>query len=257
MISVVMLTKNSRRFLAEALRALRDFPEVLIVDNGSTDDTLDIAARFPNVRIIEHEFIGFGPLRNHAATQAKHDWIFSVDSDEIVPPELAREILSLDLDPDAVYRLVRNNHYRQKRIRGCGWGGEWERKLYNRTRTAYRPDMVHEKILVGEGMQLVDLQNRLTHYLYNSTGQFLHKMQMYSDLFAEQHAGRKKSSTLKATGHAIWAFIRHYILRYGFIDGAEGWLISVTGANVVFYKYMKLKEANEDLAKRAAVPPET
>lgn len=252
MISVVMLTRNSERFLAEALEALRDFPEVLIVDNGSTDATPEIAAGFPNVRIIRHEFIGFGPLRNYAATQTRYDWIFSIDSDEIVPPELAREVLNMELDPNAVYRLIRNNHYRRKRIRGCGWGGEWERKLYNRTRTEYRPDMVHEKILVKEGMRLVSLKNRLNHYLYNSTQQFLHKMQMYSDLFAQQHVGKRKSSTLKATGHALWAFIRHYILRYGFIDGPEGWLISVTGANVVFYKYMKLKEANEDLARRRA-----
>ena len=247
MISVTMLTKNSSRFIEKALAALSGFDEIIVLDNGSTDDTMEIAARFPNVRIVEHEFIGFGPLKNMAADAARHDWIINVDSDEIMSPELASELASMSLDPDVVYTVPIINHFRGKAIRGCGWGGMRKRRLYNRRQTQFRNDMVHEKLEIPDGVRISDdIRHPLLHYMYNSVHQLLHKMQLYSDLFAEQNAGRRNSSVLSASFHAWWAFVRDYFLKRGFLDGAEGWLICVTAANVVFYKHMKLREANEN-----------
>lgn len=247
MISVTMLTKNSARFLEKSLTALAEFDEVIVLDNGSTDDSMEIAQRFANVKLIQHEFIGFGPLKNLAADAAKHDWVVNVDSDEIMTPELSRELLSMPLDDARIYTLSIINHFRGKPIRGCGWGGMRKRRLYNRTRTRFRNDMVHEKLEIPAGMKISDeIRHSLLHYMYNSVHQLLHKMQLYSELFAEQNVGRRKSSVASATGHAIWTFIRDYFLKRGFLDGAEGWLICVTAANVVFYKHMKLREANEN-----------
>lgn len=247
MISVTMLTKNSARFLEKSLAALAEFDEIVVLDNGSTDDSMDIARRFPNVKLVRHEFIGFGPLKNLAADSAKHDWVINVDSDEIMTPELVRELRSMELNEQCVYTVPIINHFRGKPIRGCGWGNMRKRRLYNRTRTRFRNDMVHEKLEIPGDMKISDeIRHPLLHYMYNSVHQLLHKMQLYSDLFAEQNVGHRKSSTAGATGHAIWAFIRDYFLKRGFLDGAEGWLICVTAANVVFYKHMKLREANEN-----------
>lgn len=247
MITVTMLTKNSSRFVEKALAALKGFDEVIVLDNGSTDDTMAIAARFPNVKIVQHEFIGFGPLKNLAASAAKHDWVLNVDSDEIMTGELAAELQNMTLDETRVYTVPIINHYRGKAIRGCGWGGMRKRRLYNRTRTQFRNDMVHEKLELPAGVGVSDeIRGSLHHYMYNSVHQLLHKMQLYTELFAEQNVGRKKSSVVGASLHALWAFIRDYFIKRGFLDGAEGWLICVTAANVVFYKHMKLREANEN-----------
>ncbi|HEX6928110.1 MAG TPA: glycosyltransferase family 2 protein [Gammaproteobacteria bacterium] len=247
MISVTMLTRDSARFLEKSLAALRAFDEVIVLDNGSVDNTLDIAARFDNVVIVRHEFAGFGPLKNMAAKAAKNDWIMNVDSDEIMTEALAAELRQMTLDSGTVYTVPILNHYRGKPIRGCGWGGMRKRRLYNRTRTNFRDDMVHEKLELPAGVRVSNvIRNSLHHYMYNSVHQLLHKMQLYSSLFAEQNAGRRKSSVAGATWHALWAFIRDYFLKRGFLDGAEGWLICVTAANVVFYKHMKLRETNEN-----------
>lgn len=247
MISITMLTRDSARFLDQALAALRDFDEIIVLDNGSTDNTLEIASRYPNVKIVQHEFIGFGPLKNMAAQAAKHDWILNVDSDEIITSELEEELRAMSLDPASVYTVPILNHYRGKPIRGCGWGGMRKRRLYNKVRTRFRDDQVHEKLEIPVGMQTTDtIRHPLHHYMYNSVHQLLHKMQLYSALFAEQHVGRRKASVTGASLHALWAFIRDYFLKRGFLDGAEGWLICVTAANVVFYKHLKLREANEN-----------
>ncbi|HET9679065.1 MAG TPA: glycosyltransferase family 2 protein, partial [Gammaproteobacteria bacterium] len=153
----------------------------------------------------------------------------------------------MTLDPASVYTVPILNHYRGKPIRGCGWGGMRKRRLYNREHTQFRDDQVHEKLEIPDGMTINSvIKHSLHHYMYNSVHQLLHKMQLYSTLFAEQHVGRRKSNALSATLHALWAFIRDYFLKRGFLDGAEGWLICTTAANVVFYKHMKLREANEN-----------
>lgn len=121
--SAVMLVKNSERYLKEVLSALADFDEVLLLDNGSTDRTLEIAAEFGNVRVCRHEFIGFGPMKNLAASLAKHPWIFSIDSDEVPDSELIASIRNAveHNDPQTVYTLSRLNHYNGRLIRGCTW----------------------------------------------------------------------------------------------------------------------------------------
>ncbi|RLA71823.1 MAG: glycosyltransferase family 2 protein, partial [Epsilonproteobacteria bacterium] len=119
-ISVTMITKNASRYLAESLEALQQFGEIIVLDNGSTDDTIDIARTFPNVQVYESPFIGFGPLKNLVASYARNDWILSVDSDEVFTEELVDEILSLSLNKSKVYAIIRDNYYNGKLMRCCG-----------------------------------------------------------------------------------------------------------------------------------------
>jgi glycosyltransferase involved in cell wall biosynthesis len=245
-ISVTILTKNSAAYIVECLSALEVFAEVVIVDTGSTDDTIAIASGFRNVTLHEHPFIGFGPMKNIAVDKASNDWILSVDSDEIVTQELVHEILSLKLDCNMVYMMERDNYYHRRLIRGCGWDNDRVERLFNRKRTRYDDKLVHEGLTMNGNMKTELLSGRLKHYPYDNASQLLQKMQHYSTLWAEEHHGRKQVSPVKALLYGVLTFLKSYMLKHGWRYGYEGLLISVSNANGVFYKYIKLYEADRE-----------
>lgn len=254
-ISVTILTKNSQSYLKEVLEALTSFEEVLVCDTGSTDHTMEIAKTFPNVKIVEQAFIGFGPTHNLASSLAKNDWILSIDSDEIATPELVKEIKKLDLNPNNVYSFPRNNEYRGKWIKWCGWYPDQQVRLYHRLSTSFTKAQVHEAVITT-GMQIVRLKSPLRHYSYASVDDFLNKMQSYSSLFAAQNQGKKSSSLCKAVLHGFFAFFKSYFIKRGIIGGREGFEISFYNGATAYYKYLKLAEANERVDKNRSVSKE-
>lgn len=228
------------------MESLRGFNEVVIYDTGSTDNTLHIAKQFPNVTIFQNTFHGFGPTHNEASNAAKYDWILSIDSDEVVTPEMAKEIAQLNLEDDCVYSFPRDNYYNGKWIKWCGWYPDRQMRLYNRTKTRFTDAQVHEAI-ISEGMQNISLNGAIRHYSYETISDFLTKMQSYSTLFAKQNVGKKSSSPWKAIGHGFFSFFKSYIIKKGFLGGYEGFVISSYNAHTAFYKYLKLYEANQKL----------
>lgn len=245
MITVCILTKNSAATLAATLDSTASFPEVLLLDNGSTDATLEIARRYPNVRIETRSFEGFGRLRNLAAGLASNDWILALDSDEVLSPALLTELKDLHLSLKNVYSIPRQNYYNGKHIKGCGWHPDRVLRLYNRRWTVYGESQVHESLHLPEGSQVHKLGAPLFHTPFRSMAEFLTKMQHYSTLFAEEHAGKKRTTTIKAFFHGVWAFFRSYVLQKGFFLGAEGFIVSLYNANSATYKYLKLLETNK------------
>lgn len=243
-ISATLLTKNSEKFLDEVLASLSDFDEVVVYDNGSSDRTVDIARSYSNVSIHEGPFLGFGPTHNRASSLARNDWIFSIDSDEVVTKELREKIKSLDLDDKAVYAFPRDNYYNGKWIRWCGWYPDYQVRLYNRSQTKFTDAQVHEAVMT-ENMRVHRIEAPFIHYSYNSLSDFLSKMQSYSTLFAEQNKGKKKSSPWKAISHGLFAFFKSYFIKRGFLGGYEGFVISAYNGHTAFYKYLKLYEANQ------------
>ena len=237
-----MLAKNREATIAATLDSVASFAEVILLDTGSTDATLPLAQQYPNVKIFQTEFKGFGCLRNEAAEKAQHDWILALDTDEILSPPLLQEIGSLRLDPALIYSMPRHNFYNGKWIRGCGWYPDRVARLYHRKEARYSEAKVHEVLL---GRRECPLLSPLLHTPYRSTADFLAKMEHYSTLFAQQYCHQKKSSFKKALAHALFAFFRSYFLRRGLFDGAEGFTISLYNANTAFYKYLKLHEANQ------------
>jgi glycosyltransferase involved in cell wall biosynthesis len=240
-ISVTVLVKNGAETIEKTLRALHLFSEVIVADTGSTDRTKEIARQFPNVKVVDVPFEGFGKTHNLASSLATHDWILSIDSDEVVEPMLAEEILALKLDQAQVYRLNRQNYFNGKWIRCCsGWYPDRIVRLYHRRHTQFNEVAVHEAIS-SDHLQIVSLEGNLLHTPYRSIESFLVKMQFYSTLFAEQNKG-KKSSLGKAIGHGIGAFLKNYFLKRGFLGGREGFIISLYNAHTTYYKYLKLAE---------------
>ncbi len=246
MISVTILVKNGERYLKEVLSALDRFDEVIVVDTGSQDKTIEIAKSFKNVHLHERPLTGFGPTHNIASSLAKHDWILSIDADEVASQALVDEILSLSLDENTVYRVPRKNFFRNKWINGCGWDNDMPLRMYNRTKSRFTDALVHESIET-KGMSISTLKSYLSHYPYEKIGDFLAKMQSYSTLFAEQNRGKKQSSLFKAINHGLFAFFKSYLLKRGILLGQEGFIISLYNGHSAYYKYLKLQEYNNSL----------
>jgi len=240
-ISVTILTKNSQKYLKRCLDALKEFNEIIVLDNGSNDKTLEMAKSYPNVKIIEHPFIGFGPLKNLAIKYAHNDWILSIDSDEIATPELIKEIKCINPKEILnIYAVCRENYYNGRLIKCCGWYPDKVLRFFNRTHTSFDNKMVHESLIIHPDTRKKNLQGTLKHFSFDSVAELIDKMQRYSTLYAEQ--SDKSVSPIEASLHALYSFIKNYFFQKGFLYGYEGFLISISNASGVFYKYMKLYE---------------
>ena len=243
MISVTILTKNSARHIAKVLGALAAFDEVAILDTGSDDATLEIAKQFPNVVIYKHNFEGFGKAHNLISSLASHDWILSLDSDEIATAALVEEIQGLALNPKCAYSLSRHNYYRGRFIKGCGWYPDRVVRLYNRKETRFSDAHVHEKVITDK-VKVIPLSAPALHFPYHSVNDFTNKMQFYSTLFAEEKRGKKKATLASAISHGLFAFVKSYFFKRGFLLGGEGFEISAYNGITAYYKYLKLRDLN-------------
>lgn len=232
------------------LEALAWCDDVVLLDTGSTDDTCELAACMPGVQVhrLIGDFPGFGHARQLAVELARHDWILSVDSDEVVSPALAGEIAALALDPRTVYTLPFENYFDGQLITTCGWHPDRHERLFNRTVTGFCSSRVHERVRT-DGLRIRSLRHPVRHYSYDCLDDFLRKMRLYAGLFAEQNAGSRPSSPAKAVARGTWAFIKSYGLKGGWRQGRAGLVISAYKAQTVFWKYLMLHEANR---RRAA-----
>lgn len=254
MISVTILVKNGEAFLHEVLEPLKVFDEVIVYDTGSTDRTLEIARSFPYVKLFQGSFEGFGPTHNKISNLCKNDWILSIDADEVVTDSFLESIPTWNLDPSKVYAFPYYNFYKKKHIKWCGWHPEKRLRLYHRTHTKFSDSLVHEKV-EHKNMEVVTLPYPIDHYTYSSISEMLTKMERYTSLFAEQNVGKKHSSPLIALKHAFWAFFKSYFIRWGFLGGYEGLLVSSYMAHTAFYKYLKLYELNKALKDEVSPCP--
>lgn len=242
-ISVVIIVRDAVETIAETLESVKAFPQVVVYDNGSSDGTQDIARGFENVKLVEGPFEGFGPTKNLAAGLAGHDWILSLDADEAVSERLLASIRSLDLvDPRAAFEICRLNYFMGKLVERGGWGRDWLVRLYHRGHHQLSEAMVHENVGVHGGTKLLRLQGAIAHQAVREVGQFLKKIDLYTEL-------RRESSTRTyPTGvimiRAMWAFFRSYVVKLGFLAGWRGLVIAVSNFNGVFYKYMKIYADN-------------
>jgi glycosyltransferase involved in cell wall biosynthesis len=248
-ISAVMIVKNGAKTLEKALDSLREFSEVVVFDNGSTDASQEIARRYPNVQLHEGQFEGFGPTKNKAASLAKHDWVLIVDSDEALDPTLAKAILETQLEPRTVYLLDRKAYYKDYEVKHCGWGNEKIRRLYNRKETSFTENHVHENVIVQDLNVREITGGSILHYTYQTISEFIQKVDHYSSLYAENNKGKKRASPAKAIINGLYSFFRTYVIKRGFLDGYVGLVIAFSHMATNFYKYMKLYEANKLLEK--------
>ena len=187
-------------------------------------------------------------MKNLAARLAQNDWIFSIDSDEVVDEALIESIRAavLENEKEHIFSLSRLNHYHGRLIKGCGWYPDIIPRLYHRRFSRFS-DLRCMSLCVAAGAKVNKLDGRLKHYSFENAEGLIQKMQQYSSLYAEENRFKKDSSPFKALLHGGVSFVKNYLLKRGFAYGADGLTISVSNAQGSYYKYVKLYERNRTI----------
>ena len=250
-LSVILITRNEEANLDDCLASLEGIAQqIVVVDNNSSDRTLEIANSYGAAISQPADWPGFGPQKNRALDLATSEWVLSLDADERLTPALKSEILtaihhSAHVDCFAIPRL---SWYCGRFIRHSGWSPDYVDRLFKRGTARFSDDLVHER-LIPNG-QVAKLENPMLHYSFMNYSQVLQKLDRYSTASAEQaFANGKTSSPLKAVLHGAWAFFRTYILRAGFLDGSQGFALAISNGQGTYYRYIKLWHLNQEANK--------
>jgi glycosyltransferase involved in cell wall biosynthesis len=239
-VTATIITLDEAAHIAAAIESVRWADEILVVDAGSTDETCAIA-RALGARVESRTWTGWSDQKNHAAALASHDWILSLDADERVTPELARELRGvLAAEPQARgYRMPRVTYYLGRWIRTTDFYPDYQLRLYDRRAARWRGMRVHESVTVDG--PIITLAHELQHFSFTDLADHVARTNHYSSLAArELHEGGQQADLFDLLIHPPAAFLRNYVLRRGFQDGTAGFIISVMQAYGVFLKYSKL-----------------
>jgi glycosyltransferase involved in cell wall biosynthesis len=241
-ISAIIITKNAANTLKNTLESLRTFSEVIILDNGSIDETLLIAEKYSNVILTEGIFEGFGPTKNKAVALASNDWVFSLDADEVVSTGLLKSLQQWPISTQINHygTVLRENLFMGKPIYRGGWGNDKLVRLFNRKCFQFNNNQVHESVQVDSSSVSIEVSGALVHDAVQDIGQFLTKVNRYSELRHKDILAKNRvPSLLTILLKAHFAFFRSYFLQLGALEGWRGLVIAYSNANGVFFKYMK------------------
>lgn len=242
-LTVVVLTLNEEANIAACLEGVRWAEELMVLDSGSTDRTVEIARRF-TPHVLSVEWKGYGATRNLGLDRASSDWVLWLDADERVTPELAAEIravMALGTEEPAAYDVARRAYFLGKWIRHAGWYPGRVTRLFRHGSARFNSARVHEQLVVAGATG--SLRNDLLHYTDPDLEHYLRKFNRYTTLAAEElHAAGRRAGVWDLTVRPLFAFVRMYILRLGVLDGMHGLILCVLSAGYVFTKYAKLWE---------------
>ncbi len=230
-LSVILITKNEEADLPACLDSVSFADEIIIVDNGSTDMTPEIAKQY-KAKFFTEDWHGFGPQKNLSLSKASCDWVFSIDADEVVPPKLANELKTVIEKPlFQGYVVPRASTFCGKKVRFGDWGRDKVLRLFKRNCGEFTNDQVHERVVVDGEVGL--MKNALVHHSVSSIDDAKEKTYLYAEISAKD----KKPSLLKAVLRSWWTFYRGYILRFGWLDGVVGFRIAKISAHGTFLRY--------------------
>jgi glycosyltransferase involved in cell wall biosynthesis len=239
-LSVVIIARNEAEAIGACLESVRWADEIVVLDSGSTDGTAAIC-RYHGATVFENTgWPGFGPQKNRAIARAGGDWVLSLDADERVTPELRDEILqAVERNEATAYRIPRLSRYLTRYLRHSGWYPDPVERLFRRGQARFSDDLVHERLIVDG--EIGDLRHPLVHEAFTSVEEVLDKVNRYSTAGAEMALRKGKNGTLLgAIARGAWSFLRTYLLKAGFLDGREGFMLAVSNAEGTYYRYLKL-----------------
>lgn len=239
-LSVIVITHNEAARLQACLESVAFADERVVVDSGSTDDTVAIA-RSLGARVVQtSDWPGFGPQKNRALDLATGDWVFSIDADERVPAQLQGQIQdAVARGTFGAYTVGRRSSYCGQYMNHSGWYPDRVVRLVRRGHARFSDALVHESLQVKGPVGR--LEGDLLHESYANLESVLDKVNRYSTAGARDlHRKGVKGSLAKAVGHGLWAFLRTYVLRRGFLDGRLGMALAVSNAEGTYYRYLKL-----------------
>ena len=244
-LSVIVITMNEVQRLRRCLESVPFADEIVVVDSGSTDGTQRLAQDLGARVISTADWPGFGPQKNRALDAARGTWVLSLDADEWLSPELARQVQSavrmpLAAGTPAAFSLPRLSSFCGQWMRHSGWYPDRVERLFQRGRARFSDDLVHERLRV-EGPVEVLGGGHLLHDSIPSLHLAVDKMNRYSSGRAQDllRAGRR-GGLGRAVGHGLWAFVRTYFLKRGFLDGRLGFVLAVNNGEASYYRYLKM-----------------
>ena len=246
-LTAYILTFNEAEKIKAAVESVLWTDEIVVADSGSTDATAAIATGL-GARVVQIPFEGFGDLRNRAIEVCTGDWIFSLDADERCTAEVRDEVLGLIAanPPLDVYRVPRRSFFMGRWIRGSGWYPNFRQpQLFRKGSMRYTLEPVHEGYENLSGKPTGTLHNAIWQFPFRNLAEIISKADRYSSLGAPKLAG-KHVTMMSALGHGVWAFLKHYIIKRGFIDGWAGFVIAFGNFEGTFYRYAKRYEAQQN-----------
>jgi glycosyltransferase involved in cell wall biosynthesis len=243
-LSAVLITRNAAAVLEPCLESLAFADEIVIIDSGSNDGTVEIAERH-RARVVQKEWLGFGRQKQFAVEQARNDWVLCLDADERVSPELAASIQAALAAPvSPVYRMPRRNRFLGRWLAHGEGYPDWSPRLFNRMNARWSDDLVHEKVLFA--VTPGTLQGDLMHDSADDLARYLDRQNRYTTLAARQAFERGRSAGI---AHLLLSpvvrFFKFYVLRLGFLDGVPGLLHISIGCMNSYMKYAKLIELHK------------
>jgi hypothetical protein len=245
-LTVTIITKNEADNIRACLESVAWADEIIVVDSGSSDDTVNICKELGALVHTTSDWPGFGVQKNRALSHATGEWVLSLDADERVTPELRSEVEAALNNPrgHVAFRMPRLSSFCGRYMRHSGWHPDYVTRLFLRGTASFSKDLVHESLIVNGSVG--KLRQSLLHETFHDLEELLAKINQYSTAGARMLSEKEKSATLKkAVSHAVWAFFRTYILRAGFLDGREGFMLAVSTAESTYYRYAKLMLLNK------------
>lgn len=241
-VSLVVITRDAAADIAECLLSAPFCADALVVDSGSGDHTVETARRC-GARVVAHAWLGFGPQKQFAVQQARHDWVLCLDADERLSPTLRESMCALFArgePPHPAYALARRNRFLGRWLAHGEGYPDWTTRLFDRRRAHWSDDPVHEQV-IGDG-PVGRLEGDLLHASAESIERYIAKQNRYTTLQADAlHASGKRSSAWSMAAAPLARFLRFYVLKLGFLDGAAGFAHIAIGAFASFLKHAKLR----------------
>ncbi|HXF65261.1 MAG TPA: glycosyltransferase family 2 protein [Burkholderiales bacterium] len=240
-LSLIVITKNAQATIRRCLESGSWADEMVVVDSGSTDATLEIARALGARVQVTEDFPGHGPQKNRALALARGQWVLSLDADEWVSPELRAEIEAALAAPGGkvAYRMPRRSSFCGRFMRHSGWWPDYVTRVFRRDAARFSEDHAHDRLIVNG--PIGRLEQPILHEAITDLDQMIEKINLYSTRSARMfHEQGRRASLGTALVHGGWAFLRTYFLRAGFLDGREGFMLAVANAEGAYYRYLKL-----------------
>ena len=238
-LSIIIVARDEAANITDCVASARFADEVIVLDSGSTDGT-DRLAREAGARVVVTDWPGYGPQNNRGIEMATGDWFFSLDADERITPALAAEIRQgMERGDVNGFRVPRSSMFCGRFMKHGGWRPDYTWRLARRGKARFTEHYLHAHLQV-QGPTAA-LGESIIHYSYRNMDAVLEKLNRYSSASARDMTAQKRTGSFgRAVSHGLWAFVRTYFLRLGFLDGRWGFMLAVANAEGTYYRYLKL-----------------
>ncbi|MDO8446302.1 MAG: glycosyltransferase family 2 protein [Deltaproteobacteria bacterium] len=253
-LSVTIITLNEEKNIRYALESVKWVDEIIVVDSGSSDKTVDICKEYTD-KVFYNSWPGHIAQKNFAIAKSTHQWILSIDADERVTPELAGEIKEVLKDPKAdAYAVPRHVFYLGRWIDHSGWYPDYKVRLFKKDKGRWGGINPHDEVIVNDSTEYLD--GDLIHCSYKDISHHVNTINNFTSIGAEEYLKLgKRASLWDMVSRPIGTFLKKYLLKQGFRDGLPGFIIAVSSAYYVFLKYAKLWELNSIQGRGVVTPP--